>query len=946
MLIKLINLKQIYHENYTKEISKNKEFDKEVKKKIQDLEYYRSTNDLLTDEIEMNEKKFRLIQTEIEMLVFEEKQKKKKIKKVKTKKKWSLRKSKTPKKSEGNDPNKEKEDLEDESEQSMTLSEKYQKTKAELSKINKINLFIENIDYTLTSKQMTEKMKSINDFLSLKNINEKDKVLSKDLISLSKEIVALEALNQKYEASLNLMNFAAMDMLAGYPELDNPSLDSVLDKKMRKLKMGEKFRNYLVKKFSFKTISKLMNMDNVYKSNLKMKSILGTKKHEFEKKKKILKDKMAKLIKNTTNDLEKFPKYKDYRQKLENLKGVQASIINKKAESLNLVSKIKLLEDQFSDQESGNLEVKNFVIPQSMKSIIQKNIQDRVNFLNKDKPESKLDIHVTSTTIVRELLEYYQDRKLPNFLTKKFDGGHLEELVDKMAEVGRKHEVDIKVKIDELKQQLHLVKIIEETEEEMDKFVGDIFRIITSDMGEYTCIPKNYLSYLIFTMVKTNTIINQPAFFENFFNGMQVERSTSFIVYNYSIFMKKEFMKDLTDQKKLKDDPAAQDLFHSRFTASFIKSYTQLTNIYKTMTRFRMDKTNSEMQTVSLWERVKESYFPQFFYNVATGSLNDYVIYPLMWELVFYWGYKATNSFFNFGIDLIMKGVMFLVWYLIKWYHKEMMFPMVWVVKQITSLTEFKDILPLNFEKYIHQELDELDSMEVDPLVDIDTKIKDVENAFHEPITKNKLKKYNQVESYFVYKYYFSKEDEVFDFYSTMHKNLIDGAKEKVKTVPENSFTPEDIEAEYQDLKDSMQSEPFELYNTLHKYDKDIRYADKAPTLPRIQQVFLEMVDHNDLMLETNITLDDPRYKSELNKNDEVENYLLSKKEQKPENKKDPKSDSNSKNESTDESNVVSKEEEAVEKALNFTKSFLFKMVKETFEYPDHFDLVKSSKEE
>lgn len=84
-----------------------------------------------------------------------------------------------------------------------------------------------------------------------------------------------------------------------------------------------------------------------------------------------------------------------------------------------------------------------------------------------------------------------------------------------------------------LQAKLNLVKSINQKEIIIDKMLGKEFAELQKMKNGFSCFTRSGLSFHIFTMIKTNIIINETEFFESFLISLNKKQRDEFIIFNY-----------------------------------------------------------------------------------------------------------------------------------------------------------------------------------------------------------------------------------------------------------------------------------------------------------------------------------------------------------------------------------------------------------------------------
>ena len=162
-----------------------------------------------------------------------------------------------------------------------------------------------------------------------------------------------------------------------------------------------------------------------------------------------------------------------------------------------------------------------------------------------------------------------------------------------------------KKKRDLLSERLEYAKEITEKEEFLDQALGLIFAQIQTIEGDFKCFTKAQLSYIIFTMVKTNMIIHEEVFLESFFQNIPYILSKESIIFNYNRFTTESF---ILDEINIDDFIMGLETYkksnQQKVISTYIKNWTFLINLYKEYTEFGTETENTKLRKIKIGHRL------------------------------------------------------------------------------------------------------------------------------------------------------------------------------------------------------------------------------------------------------------------------------------------------------------------------------------------------------
>ena len=222
-----------------------------------------------------------------------------------------------------------------------------------------------------------------------------------------------------------------------------------------------------------------------------------------------------------------------------------------------------------------------------------------------------------------------------------------------------------------MKGKLTLTREIQQLEARIDRRLGDLFGSLQHMADGYRCFKKSEISYIIFSLVKGNMIINEKEFLIAFFENLPYLYKKEFIIYNYSFFTNKDFI-----EKQIKKDDYILGLDDYRWKIqqqvvdTYINNWCFMINMYKDYTEFGNQDENEDIKKVKLSTRIarqlgmtaekmfklsKDSGYGEYF-GVFAGEFLKMI--PFLGNIPFLTTIIATilSYICDFAIDLIKRA--------------------------------------------------------------------------------------------------------------------------------------------------------------------------------------------------------------------------------------------------------------------------------------------------
>lgn len=348
-------------------------------------------------------------------------------------------------------------------------------------------------------------------------------------------------------------------------------------------------------------------------------------------------------MKKIKSKFQKQSKYKDYVKHIKYLRKVRETRMQKS-------EKLEDLEDTHQKLAArlGNLNMSDdmsFTIPQD--SI--ENLQKKINLL-----ETRAKIFDTSQ--VGGLSDEFRNKMVEVMERYKIMYNHMKKLTD--------------LKLARMQKKIELSEQIEEFERYFDIELGKIFATVQRMEEGQKCFTKSQISYIFFTMVKTNVIIMEKEFLDAFLKNVSYVAAKEFIVYNYEIFADEQFILgqiNRDDFKQKLDDYRMDE--RDVVISTYINNWSFLVNMYKDYTEFGTKGGDGKAKKISMGHRLsrilglsaqkifnlsKDSGYNEYF-AVFAGELLKMV--PFLGNVPFLTSILATilSYLTEFIIELIFK---------------------------------------------------------------------------------------------------------------------------------------------------------------------------------------------------------------------------------------------------------------------------------------------------
>lgn len=528
-------------------------------------------------------------------------------------------------------------------------------------------------------------------------------------------------------------------------------------------------------------------------------------KKKIEKRKKIMKKKLKELLNNKLSFFKKNEKYKKYEKNLKKVVSHWRTIKRIDNELMQLESSIMGYKDTLGTTNyrfQSTRDLRNFIIPTKLKTVLaleQKNINEFLSVQSL--------FHMNSLFEDQEVNDIFKNSAISeNAIT------HLTQ------------------RLKEIKEQLKVISIIENEESKIDSYLGKIFRILLTQMGEFTCFSKVEVTYIIFMMLKTNIVVDSDRFFYAFFNGMSYEKIAKFIVFNYSITMNRGFMKDFIKQVRYKADINFDHIFFSNLQDEFVQNYTRMSRLYKALTGYRVDSLDSKQEKMGFGMRLLQAVLSNydFLWDSSTAPVKVMYLPIVIEELIgllpwlgnipgFRWlAAKLINMALQKLIKIILEKI------------PDAPSLLSTLFESLSGLSNSEsDLIGLDWQNYVNDEL-QIDKEVELAAASVKEKISKLETVYYESLQENKFL-HTRIDNYFVYKAYFDtysladKDNHVFKFISLFDETIHPVYRPKSETEFNINETREVME-ELDEFDRSTYSNPMELFGD---FNPDVYAKDK-----------------------------------------------------------------------------------------------------------------------
>lgn len=239
---------------------------------------------------------------------------------------------------------------------------------------------------------------------------------------------------------------------------------------------------------------------------------------------------------------------------------------------------------------------------------------------------------------------------------------------------------DMQVTLQRADRQLELAMQIDQLEGDIDAELGFLIARAQRVTKDKQCFSLPHISYFIFTMIKTNVVVNEVRFFEGFFNNSSQRFSKEFVVFNYMLFTNEEFVDDLLTQYAEQDSRPSQIISHSiqnkegpmegnmledPLVKDYVSNYTLMMGFYRDTTEFSrsvnhggQNSSHLAMRIVAQVMTIVSGKITQLQEDKIEGLVDlimTAVTIAMPFILLIPFGKKIMKSLLTFVINALIK---------------------------------------------------------------------------------------------------------------------------------------------------------------------------------------------------------------------------------------------------------------------------------------------------
>ena len=365
------------------------------------------------------------------------------------------------------------------------------------SKKNNPKKYFTSIKDKIIEKDETDSIEIEN--LESQSKESKNDSEKKSIISSSEDNQSDESDSIKSEEKQDIFDTALDDLkykIGNKKDLNKKILDGNLKE------LDEKYKEYEKKIGKFE------------ETKTKIKTIIDDSIQSLEK----LFKKEIEMIKNkiTKNEV-----YKNYHDKIEGAIELIKKLRKKEQKIMDNMRIIEKFETKLG--KIGNIDEKkiDFAIPKDTSDNLRMKINNISEILPFVSSSTNKDTDSKEKKEEIDLDQILQTRKILNEDMKLFGNNEIL-TVNALTSI-----------LMSLQAKLNLVKSINQKEIIIDKMLGKEFAELQKMKNGFSCFTRSGLSFHIFTMIKTNIIINETEFFESFLISLNKKQRDEFIIFNY-----------------------------------------------------------------------------------------------------------------------------------------------------------------------------------------------------------------------------------------------------------------------------------------------------------------------------------------------------------------------------------------------------------------------------
>lgn len=556
---------------------------------------------------------------------------------------------------------------------------------------------------------------------------------------------------------------------------------------------------------------KYLKIDDLKKKITKIEKALAKEDKELEKNLKQLRSKFNRAVKKVEDKIKKYEGYEKYKASVKKViskinriakatsdcQTVNAQIAeeemrmstfrkNKNMEQGYYQIQKKLDPTTEQDEQGQAQTAKAFVIAKDMSTVIFERIKGIAEMME----PIQVFQHSKMSEKVKDIINWYNPLHFQD--TENF----------------RKPAIILMLK------QLMRIHNINTIESKMDRELAKVLAYINNHIGMFRCFSKQDLSFMFFKMIKTNMVIFEKDFVNTFLKQLDYRRQKEFILYNYSLVTNPSFMNDLQGRYDFKRNPTAEKIFYRRMRKKFVNDYCMLINLYKDLTRFRVDSMNAKQDDLSRKQRFIRGVWSiiPFDKAIAFGGrkLVKFILKRIFEAIPFIGNIPWLSKFLA---ELVAYLLFFIFNYIRKVLSKNhaLQQKLSEMKNGVLKLFSSKQLIDLDYNQYIEDKLRDDDNDFSDQL---SIKPEKVETQFHEGLNKHDPANYEDL--FFTTKNYFymiTPEDQNKNFPAIA--KAISEAKTRIES--ENFFGEKFYKQNYMEVPE-LQGSPQEKEDQMNTY--------------------------------------------------------------------------------------------------------------------------------
>jgi hypothetical protein len=451
--------------------------------------------------------------------------------------------------------------------------------------------------------------------------------------------------------------------------------------------------------------------------------------------------KITEKLNELKNSVRKNTQYKAYVSDVDSLIRTRKKAIDIDSKITNLNSIIEELDIKIGVQ--GYEQKSDYAIPRDT----TKNLYKKLHLIEKFQQENYLEIpDQIKPYLTLDMVNKLQKLNNPKIVSQYFLQNKRRKIVGK----------------------IQLIDDILNNENIIDSFLGIEFAHLQNNENEFKCFSLSELSFVLFTMMKTNIIINEKLFLTEFLNQLNDDDAKQFIIFNYKIYMNERYMNSFLNNHAFKEGiDNSLEKYNMIIKTQFIDNQSIMINLYKEMTQYGIEKEDSDIVKVPLGQRflrmiglgfdylfplLKDSTYTEFLGIVAEEMLK---CIPMIGNIPFLASIVATllGYFIDYIIELVVSH-----WGDIK----EGFDKLFSIVRSGLEKLNKSKIVTLDYEKYIQEILEKQEIKEITP--DIEKSKEQFESLYRQAyFDENNIE--NQISKFHLYKgsFFELRKNDLFD---------------------------------------------------------------------------------------------------------------------------------------------------------------------------------------